>query len=1034
MWFILAALRRPYTVLVALVAIAVAAYLAIRRAPADIFPSLSVPVIYVVQPYAGMSPTQMEGQLVNYYEYHFLYVAGIEHVESQSIQGMGVIKLYFHPGTDIAQAMSQVNAMAFRSISFMPPGTLPPFMVRFDAGSIPVGQLVFSSDTRNEAEVQDLALNSVRPLLATLPGVSAPPPSGGKVRTIVGYLDPERMRAHGLSADEVATAIARANTVLPAGNVRIGDQTAIAETDALVAAPRDLERVPLRVTPQGSVFFRDIGRIEDDADIVYNVALVDGRPTVYMPVTKRADASTLDVVANVKEALPRMRALLPDDVALSLEFDQSVWVTQAILGLVEEGALGAVLTALMVLIFLRDLRSALIVVLTIPTSVLAAVVALRLTGQTINIMTLSGLALAVGILVDEATVAIENIHAHLARGGETRRAVVAAMVEVMTPRLLAMLCVLAVFIPAFAMAGIGASLFPPLALAVGFAMAASFAISTTLVPVLAAWWLRPHAPRERPSRVVAAYRALIGLVVRGRWLVLAMYVLALAPALQLAGRLGTELFPQVDTGEMALRIRATPGTRLERTVEVVREVDRIVRDEVGPGAVRMSLANIGNPAWTFPVNAVYVFNAGPHEATLLIALRDGSGIAVADLQERLRARFVAELPDVRVSFEAGDVVSRITSFGAAAAIEVSVSGKSLPAVRRHAEQIVEVLRGLPVLRDVQIPQALDAPSIRVAVDRERAGRHGLTAQSIGRSLVSATSSTVLTTPLFWTDPNTGNPYRVALRVPEAELRTVDDLAALPVGGGRETTLGQVADITVVDVPGQIDRRDNQRMVSVTANIAGRDLGSAAGAVRAALAKIETPRGVRVAVHGQVEQMDLAVASLGEGLVLTIAAVLLLLVAAFQSLRDPLVVLTSIPAVLAGATVALLVTGTTWNVQSLMGLVMAIGVSVANTVLLVSFARQARAAGATAAEAIVSAAAGRLRPIVMTSAAMIAGMVPMAAALGGGGEASAPLGRAVIGGLVASTIATLLVVPAAYTVFAARTHRSASLAPDDGDRS
>src|SRR5215831_10800992 len=499
MWLVVRAMRRPYTVLVIALTILLSSAFAIRRAPADIFPDLGVPVIYVVQPYGGMSPSQMEAQLVTYYEYHFLYIAGIEHLESQSIQGMAMLKLYFHPGTDIAQSMAQVTAMAFRATAFMPPGTLPPFIVRFDAGSIPVGQLVFSSDTRSDAEIQDQALFKVRPLLATLPGVSAPPPSGGKIRTIEVYVDPQKLRAYHLSPDDVAQQLAKSNLTLPAGNVRVGDKTTIAATNAMVKSVQELAGVPLHTGSGPTVFVRDIGRVEDSADVVYNLALVDGRRTVYMPLTKRADASTLDVVANIKAALPAMREQVPPDIHLDLVFDQSVYVSQSIDGLVFEGALGAILTSLAVILFLRNLRAALIVIVTIPLSVLAAIVALRLAGQTIDIMTLGGLALAVGILVDEATVAIENIDTHLARGKPPGRAIVDAMREVMTPRFLAMVSVIAVFAPALFLVGIGRALFPPLALAVAFAMIASYLLSSTLVPVLAVWLFRgrtSHEPRR----------------------------------------------------------------------------------------------------------------------------------------------------------------------------------------------------------------------------------------------------------------------------------------------------------------------------------------------------------------------------------------------------------------------------------------------------------------------------------------------------------------------------------------------------------
>jgi multidrug efflux pump subunit AcrB len=472
---VLGALKRPWTVLVLTLALLIASIVALRDTKVDIFPQLDVPVIWVVQPYPGMSTEQIDGQFVYYYEYHFLYIAGVEHIESQSQQGLGVLKLYFHPGTDISEALAQVTAMTYRAAAFLPPGTVNPFIVRFGAGSIPAAQLVFSSSTKNEAEIQDLAMNKVRPLLATLPGVSAPPPSGGKVKIVVVSADPVKMRALGVSADDLAATLRSANLTLPSGNLRVGDLNALVRTDALVDKPEALADVPIRMGPGGAVRVRDVAQVGLGADVVTNVALLDGRRTVFMPVTKRADASTLDVMRTVRAAMPKMRAAVPEDVTVDLVFDQTPAVTNAISGLAAEGALGAVLTALMVLVFLRDLRAAAIVVLTIPLSLLAATLTLRALGQTINLMTLGGLALAVGILVDESTVAIENIHAHLARGVPVRRAVADAMAEVTAPRLLAMLCVLAVFLPAFFLQGIGRSLFPPLALAVGAAMVASWA-------------------------------------------------------------------------------------------------------------------------------------------------------------------------------------------------------------------------------------------------------------------------------------------------------------------------------------------------------------------------------------------------------------------------------------------------------------------------------------------------------------------------------------------------------------------------------
>lgn len=1040
MWLVLGALRRPITVLVAALSLLILAGLTLRRAPVDIFPDLGIPVIYVVQPYGGMSPAQMEAQVVTFYEYHFLYIAGIEHIESQSIQGMAMLKLYFHPGTNIPQATAQVTAMAFRATSFMPQGTLPPFIVRFDAGSIPIGQLTFSSPQRSEAELQDLALFRVRPLLATLPGVSAPPPSGGKVRTIVVYLDPAQLRAFRIAPDEVAAAVARGNLTLPSGNVRIGDYTRLATTNAIVQKPADLDLLPVRAGSGPTVLLRDVARVEDAADVVYNIALVNGRRTVYMPLTKRADASTLDVVSAVKNALPKMRAQVPEDVEIRLEFDQSVYVKSALRSLLIEGALGALLTGLLVFLFLRNIRSAAIVLLTIPLAVLAAMVALLLAGQTLNIMTIGGLALSVGILVDESTVAIENIHAHLQHCKSPSQAVVDGMSEVTLPRLLALLCVLAVFIPSFFLVGIGRALLPPLALAVGFAMVASYFLSSTLVPVLSVWLLRGaqgHASASvgSPSaRLQGGYRRLCAALIGRRWLVFSLYVAFCGGGLFLSSRLGVELFPRIDHGQIRLRIRAPDGTRLERTEEIVRSVEQSIREAVGDRAVRITLANIGNPPWTYPVNGVYVWNAGPHEALLLIALGDGKRPSMPRLEESLRQKLSERFPTVRFSFEPGDIVSQVLNFGSATPLQVNITGTSLPDTRAVAERLMTKLRTLPMLRDVQIPLALDYPSLDVNIDRERAGQLGTTVDRIGRSLVVATSSSALIAPNFWVNPANGVPYRIALRVPENQVASLEDVRALPVmpDASSTTTVGDVATVREGKTLGEIDHYNSQRTIPVVANLAGRDLGGAAKAVEHAVADLgPLPRGVTVTLRGQAEQMRLTLLSLREGLLLAALVVVLLLMTNFQSVREPLLVLLTLPATVVGSVVLLWLTGTTLNVQSAMGIIMALGVSVATTVLLLSFARTRRQLGDSRLNAATHAAVGRLRPILMTSLAMIAGMVPMALGLGEGGEQSAPLGRAVLGGLVAATATTLFVLPALYCLVArAAPFRSASLHPAD----
>src|SRR5262245_22363626 len=681
MWLINTALRRPFTILVAVLSIALGSVLAITRMPVDIFPNLNLPVIYVAQPYGGMDPAQMESFLTSYYEYHFLYVSGIEHVESRSIQNVALLKLFFHPGTDMSQALAQVISYVERSKAFMPPGTVNPFVMRFDAGSVPVGQLVFSSETRGVAEIQDLALFRVRPVFSTLQGVSAPPPFGGNQRTVTVRVDPERLRSYSMSPEEVAKAIAAGNAILPAANVRTGDLNRLAPMNGVVRDIRELADLPIRAGSGPNVYVRDVGVVENGSDILSGYGLVNGRRTVYIPVTKRADASTLDVVNRVKAELPRFQSLVPEDIKVSFEFDQSTIVKNSIRGLVFEGALGALLTGLMVLLFLRDARSALIVVTTIPFAILAGVVGLWLAGQTINIMTLGGLALAIGILVDEATVAIENIHTHLSRGSPVRRAVWDATRETVTPRLLAMLAVLAVFAPSLFMAGVARSLFVPLSLAVGFAMLASYFLSNTLVPALSAWLLkRSHAEgRKHPlfERVRGRYEILLNAAWRWRWGALAIYAtVSLAGAFLIGRNLGVDIFPQVDAGMFQLRLRAPTGTRVERTEVVALKALDTIKTEAGAGNVEITLGYIGTQPASYPVNTIHLWTSGPHEAVLTIALKRGSGIRLEEFKERLRRKLPEEIRGVALSFEAGDLISKVMNFVAATHFDVVESRKT----------------------------------------------------------------------------------------------------------------------------------------------------------------------------------------------------------------------------------------------------------------------------------------------------------------------------------------------------------------------
>lgn len=1027
------ALRHPWTILVAVTAVLLGGWLALQRMTRDIFPPLGIPTIYVAQPYGGMDPLQMEGYLTYRYEYHFLYIADIEHVESRSIQGASIMKLQFHPGTDMSQAMSETVAQVNRARAFMPPGTVAPFIMRFDAGSVAVGHLVFSTDDPNITlnQMQDQALNKVRPAFATLPGVSAPPPFGGSSRGIVVNVNPDRMKAYGLAPDDIVEAIAKGNPISPSGNMNLDGKYPIVPTNAIVSNVKDLEAVPLKQTDRGAVFIRDVATVADSADVTTSYALANGKRSVYLPVTKRAEASTLEVVKKVRENIPEFQKLLPDGIKVSFEFDQTPVVNQSIRDLVKEGALGAALTGLMVLVFLRDLRTAFIVVINIPLSLMAAAFGLWATGQNIHLMTLGGLALAVGILVDEATVAVENVHTHLARGKTLARAALDGTLETTLPRLLAMLCILAVFIPAFFMVGAAKALFVPLALAVGFAMFASFVLSSTLVPVLSVWFLpkntRLHA--EKPGILARTYGGLVKAAVATRWVLVPAYLGGAALIIVTFGPfLGAEIFPQTDSGQFAIRFRAPSGTQVGITEGIAQKILKIIGDEA---PVEFSIGMVGVHNSSFPVNLVHLWNGGPEEGWLAIQLKPGAAVPVPALQEKLRGIMAQELPGVRVSFEPQDIVSRVMSFGASTPIEIAVSGPSLPASKEHAEKLLAKLNELPFLRDAQIAQTLDAPTVNVQIDRERAGLVGVNVEDVTRSLVAATTSSRFTQPVFWADPGTGISFNVQVQIPEERTQSIEDLGNIPVksANGGTVLLRTIAKLEPGTAVGTYERYNMVRIASITANIHDMDFGSAIKAVRKAIEEAgPAPDGkTKVDLRGQVVPFNQLYEGFSSGLVIAIIVIFLLLCANFQSLRLALAVVSTMPAVLAGVVLALFFTGTTINIQSAMGAIMAVGVAVANAILLVTFADRARlATRGDRRAAAIEGAVSRLRPILMTSFAMIAGMLPMALGTG----QTAPLGRAVVGGLALATVATLLVLPAVFALLASKKATSASLDPDD----
>lgn len=1080
------ALRRPKTVLVLLITIimvglsvirppAVDAWLRTRgvelplkRMAVDIFPALNLPVIYVCQPYGGMDPAQMEGLLTNYYEYHFLYINGIRHVESRNVQGTALMKLQFHPGTNMAQAMAETINYVNRSRAMMPPGTVPPFVMRFDTGSVPVGYLVLSSGTKTISEIQDQALFKVRPMFSSLPGVSAPPPFGGSARSIVIRANPDRLRAYALSPDDVISALTAGNTISPSGNLHLGDRYPAVPTNAMVRDIRELGQIPLKTGTQ-TVYLRDIGTIEDSADLTTGYALVNGRRAVYILATRRADASTMNVIHEIRNALPRMQQELPGDIQVAFEFDQSPYVTRAIRSLAAEGILGAVLTGLMVLIFLRDWRSALVVVLNIPLAILAAIVGLWLTGQTINLMTLGGLALAVGILVDEATVEIENIHTQSEQAESVGHAVLAGNQQTAVPRLLAMLCILAVFIPTFFMEGAPRELFAPLSLAVGFSMISSYLLSSTLVPILCVQLLRQqhgtHSGALSEPAVVRMYRRLLRGTIAARWLTVPAYLAACGVLLWLASRqVGVEIFPAIDAGEFRLRLRAADGTHIDTTESIARQVLETVSDVVGRDNVRLTLGYVGTVPASFPINAVYQFSRGPEEAILRIALKPGSGISTEAMKSRLRETLAQQFPDVRFSFEPADIVSEVMSFGSPTPIEIAVRGGSLTENRDFLKQVQASLADVPALRDLQVVQALDYPTIDVRIDREKAGLSGATMDQISRSVLAATSSSRFVVPNYWPDPKTGVGYQVQVEIPQPAMASLNDLGTVPVLHKPDSApllLRDVAQISQSSMPGQFDRYNMKRELSLTANISGADLGSVAADVLSRLEQVQraddaakdkldqaaaaaaapgqpaAPKAGRITyeLRGQIPPLRQMLSGLGVGLLLALVAIFLMLTANYQSFLLSLVTVAASPAVVAGAGLMLWGTRSTLNIQSFIGVIMGLGVAMANAILLVTFAEQRRRQGEPAAQAAEHAAAARLRPIAMTSCAMLAGMLPMALGLGESGQQTAPLGRAVMGSLLAATLATLLILPAVFALIQGRrSTTSASLHPLDVEHS
>lgn len=1036
MKLIISALRHPVTILVAVMAILFFSFLSIRNAKVDIFPKLGLPVVYVAQPYGGLSPEQMEGLVTSYYEYHFLYITGVKYVESKSIQGAAIIKIEFNEGTDMSQAMAEVVGYVNRSRAFMPPGTVPPFVTRFDAGSVPVGQLVFTSESRSLSEISDLALFRVRPMFSTLPGVSAPPPFGGNQKTVLITVDPEKLRGHNLSPDQVVQSLAKFNSITPAGNVRIGDTTYITPQNSMIETLEDVQNMPLQLGAGPAVYVKDIANVSMGADVTTSYALINGKRSVYIPVTKRADASTWEVVQRVKKALPDMQAAIPEDIKVTYAFDQSGYVINSLKSLLFEGGLGAILTGLMVLLFLGDRRSALIVIMTIPLALLSSATLLYLAGQTINIMTLGGLALSVGILVDEATVTIENIHRHMELGKSRARAIADASREIAGPKLLILLSILAVFVPALFMNGVPRAMFMPLSLAVGFAMIASFLLSQTFVPVVSNWLLKADIGKEGKhhffEKIKAKYAA-SGQRLRYRsGLITTLFLIISATLVVLLLNVtGTELFPPADSGQAQVRLRLPVGTRFERTEDATRKLLQLSDSITGKGNTEISSAFVGTQPSSYPVNYIHLWTGGPHESVTRIKIKRGV-IPITLFKEKLRAAVTKEMPGVKISFEPGDIVEQVLNLGSTNPVEIAVVNRNLAEGKKTAQQLIKKLSAIPALRDLQMATPLDYPAIRLEIDRVKAAQLGITSDQIARSITTATSSSRFTAPSYWLDKATGTAYQIQVQYPEYRMNSTAQLEAIPISGGAGNThyLSEVASWKQTAVPGEYDRLNQQRYITITANVHHQDLGSVFKEVKQVITGLgKLPAGAKIVMRGQPELLQQTLTSLQFGLLVAVIVIFLVMAVYFQSFRIALSALSIIPAVITGALFFLFVTGHSLNIQSYMGTIMAVGVAIANAVLFITYAEQQRKLGISHAHLL--AAEARLRPILMTSLAMIAGMIPMSLGIGEGGDQTAPLGVAVIGGLAFSAISVLFFLPHVYQLLAGRrSYQSVSLDPDD----
>jgi len=1047
LWIVRVALQRPYSFIVLALFILIAGSLAAVNTPTDIFPNIRVPVIGVAWQYAGLSPDEMAGRIITPYERSLTTtVNDIEHTESQSLPGIGIVKIYFQPGVDIRTATAQVTSISQTVLKQMPPGVTPPLILNYNASTVPILQLATSSHTLSEQQVLDLTQNFMRPALSSIPGAAIPYAYGGKVRQIQIDLDPQALQSKGLSAQDVENTIASQDQILPAGTAKIGSLQYTVFLNDSPDTVAELNDLPIKSINGATIYVRDVGHVRDGSPPQQSVVHVNGARAVLTTILKAGSTSTLAIIQGVKDALPQIRKTLPADFQIVPLNDQSLFVKAAVSGVIREGIIAAALTSLMILLFLGSWRSTVIIATSIPLAILSALAALSAAGETLNIMTLGGLALAVGILVDDATVTIENINWHLEQGKDVRTAILDGAAQIVAPAFVSLLCICIVFVPMFALKGVAGFLFLPMAEAVVFAMIASFVLSRTLVPTLAMYLLRPRAggaeaaagepgaaPRShnplvlfqrafthRFERIREGYRNLLAMALAHRRAFVVGFLAAVVASFGLAPLLGSNFFPSVDSGQITLHVRPPVGTRIEDASAMFGDVEQSIRQTIPPNELGSIVDNIGLPISS--INTVYNNSGliGYQDGDIYVSLNEKHH-PTADYVRQLRDRLPKAFPGATFSFLPADIISQILNFGSPAPLDVQIAGPDQQADQAYALDLLRRMRNIRGIADPRMQQSSDNPQLAVDIDRSRMAQFGLTELNVTDSVTTSLAGSSQTAPVFWLDRHNGVSYPIVAQTPEYQVDTLPALENIPVTGGAPGSgtqvLGGLGKVRREQSSAVASHYNVQPEIDLFATTQDRDLGGVAGDIQSLIRQTAglAPRGAVVTLRGQIITMNTAFTGLGFGLLGAIVLIYLLIVVNFQSWLDPFVIITALPAALAGIVWMLFATGTPLSVPALTGAIMCMGVATANSILVVSFARERLAATGDAALAAVEAGMTRFRPVLMTALAMIIGMAPMALGLGEGGEQNAPLGRAVIGGLIFATCATLLFVPVVFSI-------------------